>query len=129
AILLPSRADLGVILKHLVQNGVEIGQADHLVSEALYLSDPDHNGIEIYRDRPREEWRYEDNGDIRMTTDPIDWQGLLQEAEGKAWAGMPAGTKIGHVHFHVSSLDQAKQFYCDLLGFDIVMDASRFMHA
>lgn len=129
AILLPSRRDLGVALRRMVDMGIEIGQADHAVSEALYISDPDQNGIEIYRDRPRDEWTYETNGNVHMVTDPIDWTGLLQEAEGQEWRGLPAETTMGHIHLHVSDLDEARKFYCDQLGFDIMVDGARFMGA
>ncbi len=128
AVLLPTRKDLGVILRHLIQNNIEIGQADHLVSEALYISDPDHNGIEIYRDRPREEWEWDDAGHVKMATEPIDWQGILAEGEGEEWSGLPIGTTLGHIHLHVSDLQKSKWFYCDVLGLDIVADWS-LMHA
>lgn len=129
AILLPSRKDLGLSLRRLMDAGVQIGQADHLVSEALYISDPDLNGIEIYRDRPRNEWEYDALGFVKMATDPIDWEGLLAEAADSEWNGLPAGTVIGHVHFHVSDLHKSKQFYCDAIGFDIEADLMRQMGA
>lgn len=129
AILLPTRKALGIALRRLLDCGIQVGQADHFVSEALYLSDPDLNGIEIYRDRPREEWEYDANGLVKMGTEPIDWNGLLAEAEGSEWQGLPAGTVIGHVHFHVGDLQKAKHFYCDALGFDIEVDMMRFMGA
>lgn len=125
AILLPSRKALGVSLKRLVDAGLRVGQADHLVSEALYLSDPDLNGIEIYRDRPREEWKYNPQGYVNMATDPIDWEGLLKEGEGEPWTGLPEGTTIGHVHFHVGDMSKAKRFYSEALGFDIEADMMR----
>lgn len=129
AILLPTRADLGVSLRRLIDAGIQIGQADHLVSEALYISDPDHNGIEIYRDRPRETWKRNEQSEIVMTTDPIDWDGLLHEGSTKKWAGLPHGTKMGHVHLHVGDLQRSRQFYCDILGFDVVFDVARQMRA
>jgi catechol 2,3-dioxygenase len=122
ALLLPSRKDLGMTLRHLVQENVNVGQADHLVSEALYLSDVDGNGIEIYRDRPRSEWRRDARGDYVMATDPLDWEGLLQEAGSTSWTGMPAGTKMGHIHLHVKDLESTREFYHHLLGFEIVGD-------
>lgn len=125
AILLPTRKDLGITLRHLVEQGVAVGQADHLVSEALYLSDPDRNGIEIYRDRPRSEWNRNADGTVQMASDPIDWEGLLAEAGDTAWNGMPAGTTIGHVHFHIGDIAKARSFYCDVLGFDIEADWMR----
>jgi catechol 2,3-dioxygenase len=129
AILLPDRRSLGLSLKNLIESGIHVGQADHLVSEALYIADPDNNGIEIYRDRPRESWKYDAQGNVKMATDPIDWDGLLQEAEGHPWTGMPAGTIIGHIHFHVSDLQKSKEFYCDILGFDIVANMTAAMGA
>ncbi|REK71381.1 VOC family protein [Paenibacillus paeoniae] len=129
AILLPTRKDLGLSLRRLMDKGVQIGQADHLVSEALYISDPDLNGIEIYRDRPREQWEYDAQGFVKMATDPIDWEGLLAEAKGSQWNGLPDGTVIGHVHFHVADLHKSKQFYCDAIGFEVEADLMRQMGA
>lgn len=129
AILLPSRKNLGVALQKLIDTGIHIGQADHLVSEALYISDPDHHGIEIYRDRPRNEWKKDAKGHYLMASDLLDWDGLLHEAKDMEWTGLPLGTTIGHVHFHVNDLMKAKEFYCDILGFDIAVDMSRQMGA
>jgi len=121
ALLLPSRPALGRQLQHLIDNSVPLqGVADHLVSEAIYLADPEGNGIEIYRDRPREQWAYE-NGQIRMATDSLDVRGLLAEA-GKPQPGpyeMPAGTVMGHIHLRVSDLASAEAFYRDILGLDL----------
>ncbi|EXX90193.1 glyoxalase [Paenibacillus darwinianus] len=129
AILLPTRKDLGLSLRKLIEAGIHIGQSDHYVSEALYISDPDNNGIEIYRDRPREEWTYDEQGHVQMGGDPIDWDGMLREAEGHPWNGMPEGTTIGHVHFHVADLEQSERFYCGQLGLDMMADATVFMGA
>ncbi|MEF2967183.1 VOC family protein [Paenibacillus sp. M1] len=120
AILVPDRPALGLALRNLVRHRVPVGQGDHLVSEALYLSDPDGNGIEIYADRPRDTWQKNERGEIVMTTEPVDIEGLLAASEGLEWTGLPAGTRIGHVHFHVGDLDTARHFYCDVLGFDLV---------
>ncbi|HET9706021.1 MAG TPA: VOC family protein [Vicinamibacterales bacterium] len=119
AILVPSRAALGRSLRRLVEKGWPLtGASDHLVSEALYLNDPDGLGIEIYRDRPRESWPTV-NGQVAMATDPLDLQALLEEAEGgAAWSGLDAGTVMGHVHLHVPHLDAAEAFYCGAVGFD-----------
>jgi catechol 2,3-dioxygenase len=122
ALLLPSRASLGVALAHLVESKTALqGASDHLVSEALYLADPDGNGIELYRDRPRDEWTF-DAGGLRMATDPLDVEGLMAEGarSGEAWAGMPAGTVMGHVHLRVSDIPAAEHFYRDLLGLDLM---------
>ncbi|MNB73433.1 Catechol-2,3-dioxygenase [compost metagenome] len=118
AILLPDRPSLGLVLRNLIDSQMEIGQGDHLVSEALYIQDPDNNGIELYRDRPRDTWQRDSAGDYVMTTDPVDVDGLLAASEGLAWKGLPAGTVIGHVHFHVGDLAEAKKFYVDALGFE-----------
>lgn len=121
AVLLPGRRDLAEALKHLLDRETPLqGASDHLVSEALYLADPDGNGIEIYRDRPRSEWQF-DQGDLRMATLPLDVEDLLTEAgDGPAEFQMPSGTSIGHVHLHVASLEQAEAFYSDLVGFQIM---------
>ena len=124
AILVPTRADLGRWLRHWLNLGMEMpGQGDHLVSEALYLEDPDGHGIEVYRDRPRDEWPRV-NGRIQMASDPVDIRGLLADAEreGKPWEGMPEGTKLGHMHLQVADIPQAAQFYSDVLGFDIIFE-------
>jgi catechol 2,3-dioxygenase len=125
AILVPTREALGVALRRLAAGGIRIGQADHLVSEALYISDPDQNGIEIYRDRPRGEWEHDARGQVKMASDPIDWEGLLALAEGHADAAMPPDTIIGHVHLHVANLADAEKFYCGVLGFDMMADYLR----
>jgi catechol 2,3-dioxygenase len=122
AILVPTRADLGRWLRHWLELGLPLpGQGDHLVSEALYLNDPEGNGIEIYRDRPRERWTWE-NGQVRMATDPVDIEGVLAEAqaEGKPFEGLPAGTKIGHIHLQIGDIAPAEAFYHGILGFDVV---------
>ncbi|WP_119069648.1 VOC family protein [Aggregatilinea lenta] len=134
AILLPSRLDLARTLRHLAETRTPLqGFADHLVSEAIYLPDPDGNGIELYRDRPRDEWNW-DGTAVRMATDPLDVDGLLAELQGDdaPYEGMPPGTVMGHVHLHVSDLAVAQAFYCDVLGFDLITrygDAALFVSA
>jgi catechol 2,3-dioxygenase len=118
AILLPSRADLSVFLRHMVQTGYPLGAADHYVSEALYLNDPDGNGIEVYRDRPSAEWDW-NNGLVEMATEELDGNGILAESDAE-WSGLPAGTLMGHIHLHVADLKKAEQFYTKGLGFEIV---------
>ncbi len=121
AILVPSRADLARALRRLVDTDTIVqGAADHGVSEALYLADADGIGIEVYRDRPRAEWPVV-AGQLRMGADPIDLEALL-EAAGKADspAGLPHGTVIGHVHLHVSHVDEAQAFYVGVLGFELM---------
>lgn len=117
AILLPHRSSLGSFVQHLASIGARAGASDHLVSEALYLNDPDGLGIEVYCDRPRDGWR-RDGRELMMASDPLDFQGLVAAAEGHPWTGMPNGTVMGHVHLHVGGLDEAARFYSDTLGFD-----------
>jgi catechol 2,3-dioxygenase len=127
AILVPSRAALGRWLLHLVESGYPLGGAsDHLVSEALYLSDPEGNGIEVYRDRPRAEWPRR-AGVIQMATERLDLNALLREAQAdpQPWTGLPAGTRLGHMHLQVASIPEARDFYHGVLGFDIVVDWER----
>jgi catechol 2,3-dioxygenase len=120
AILLPDRASLGRVLEHLVRNGVQPGASDHLVSEALYLNDPDGLGIEIYRDRPRSEWSVAGR-QLSMATEPLDFDAVLDAGGTKEWTGMPNGTTIGHVHLHVANIEEAKAFYHDAVGLDVVV--------
>jgi catechol 2,3-dioxygenase len=117
AILLPDRAALGRFLAHVVATGTHVGASNHLVSEALYLRDPDGLGIEVYADRPRSEWRYA-GGQLEMASDPLDMAGVVAAARGEKWSGMPRGTVMGHVHLHVGDLGEASRFYRDALGFD-----------
>lgn len=139
AILVPSRIALAQSLRRMVEAGWSPGGfSDHLVSEAIYLSDPEGNGIEVYRDRPRSEWPVQD-GHIRMATEPLDIDGLLSElreekpgtgsappaglsqGNGKRdWPGMAPGTVLGHVHLKVADIVAAEAFYIDILGFDLV---------
>jgi catechol 2,3-dioxygenase len=121
AIRFPDRRALAQTFRRLVEQRWPFqGFADHLVSEALYLADPDANGLELYVDRPREQWRRR-NGQIEMATDPLDVEALLAEATGDATAGMAAhpATDIGHVHLQVSDLARAEAFYSGLLGLDV----------
>jgi catechol 2,3-dioxygenase len=123
AILTPSRQELARTLRHLIDSHTPIGGAsDHAVSEALYLTDPDGHGIEIYRDRPRSEWEFP-NGTLKMTLDPFQFESVLGELTGNepAWTGLAAGTTIGHVHLHVAHIPPTEQFYCDVLGFDLMV--------
>ncbi|MBM7654364.1 VOC family protein [Neobacillus cucumis] len=118
AILLPSRADLGGFLRHIIQTGYPLGAADHYVSEALYLEDPDGNGIEVYRDRPSSEWTWK-NDLVNMATEQLDAEGILASSVAE-WDGLPPGTIMGHIHLHVGDLEKAKEFYTKGLGFDVV---------
>jgi catechol 2,3-dioxygenase len=116
AILLPDRASLGRFVSHLDRLGVRVGASDHLVSEALYLTDPDGLGIEVYADRPRNGWRLQD-GELAMATDPLDLDDLVRAAGGEPWTGMPPGARVGHVHLHVGDLARAAAFY-EALGLE-----------
>lgn len=118
ALLLPRREDLAALLKHLADHDIRLGASDHLVSEALYLSDPDGNGIEIYRDREPSEWTWHE-GQIEMAVDPLDYDGL-QQLDSKSWSGLPEATTMGHIHLHVSDLDEAERFYVQGLGLQVV---------
>lgn len=123
AVRVPSRTQLAFSLKNILQTQTLVqGFSDHLVSEAIYLPDPDGNGIEIYRDRPRDQWPRE-NGRLRMATEPLDLDDLLSELDGHAenWSGLHSDTIIGHVHLHVRDIPEAERFYRDVLGFDLVL--------
>jgi catechol 2,3-dioxygenase len=123
AILVPSRLELARALRRVSESGWRLtGASDHLVSEALYLRDPEGNGIEIYRDRDREEWRRV-GGEIEMDTLPLDLEGVLSELAGDEAppAAMPPGTHIGHVHLNVADIPASQAFYRDALGFDVTV--------
>lgn len=132
AFLLPSRPDLGRWLAHVRTLGQKLdGAADHLVSEAAYLHDPEGNGIEVYADRPRAQWGWHDGPDgrrVEMANQPLDADGLLKLAAAP-WAGAPDGTRIGHVHLRVGAVGEARRFYGGLLGLDITAawDAAAFL--
>lgn len=117
AVLLPGRTDLGRWLRHAGELGLRLdGAADHEVSEAVYLRDPEGNGIEVYADRPRDRWHV--NGThVRMVNAPLDIPGLL--AAPGAWQGAPDGTVVGHVHLQVGQLPEAEAFYTGPLGLDL----------
>jgi len=117
AILLPDRPALGRFVRHLSDIGERAGMSDHFVSEAIYLTDPDGLGIEVYADRPRSAWRQED-GQLVMTTVALELDDLLESAGGSGWTGMPAGSVVGHVHLFVGDLEPAAAFYHVGLGLD-----------
>lgn len=119
AFLLPSRADLSRWLAHAVAARAPLqGASDHIVSEAIYLADPEANGIEVYADRPVSGWR-DTAGEIWMATDPLDAEALLTAAEGTEWSGFPQDGMIGHVHLQIGDTAQADRFYQDVLGLDV----------
>lgn len=119
ALLLPSRKDLGNIVQHFVNLNVRIGAADHDVSEALYLNDPDGNGIEIYIDRHESEWTWNQDEQVHMVTEQLNFQPILAAADGN-WNGLPADTVMGHVHLSVVNLDKSEQFYTNVLDYNVV---------
>ena len=114
AYLYPTRAALATAIRAYISTGLKLqGASDHDVSEALYLSDPEGNGIELYVDRPRSAWPSQ-NGQLTMTTDPLDFASLLAEPDD---AHAPI---VGHIHLHVADLAAARKFYVDVIGFDLV---------
>ncbi|WAA11712.1 VOC family protein [Fervidibacillus halotolerans] len=118
ALLLPNRKDLAEFIKHLLNIRYPFGTADHLVSEAIYLNDLDGNGIEVYVDRPSDQWKWK-NRLVHMDTLELDLHDLLKESE-QPWTHLPKETIMGHIHLHVSHLDEAKTFYTEGLGYHIV---------
>jgi len=134
ALLVPERTDLATWLAHAARDRVGMtGMSDHFVSEALYLRDPDHHGIEIYWDRPREIWQGQVG--MRMTTEPLDVENLLDELDdpgSEPFDGLPGGTTMGHAHLQVAEIDSTVGFYRDLLGFGLMAqlgDTAAFLAA
>ena len=124
AILLPHRESLGSFIKHASHHSWNfVGAADHLVSEALYFSDPEGNGIEVYADRPRERWTWK-NERVAMDTLPLDLDALA-EISSQDWLGFPAGTRLGHMHLTVGDLDSSQSFY-ESLGLRLTADWGSF---
>lgn len=117
AILLPDEASLGRFVQHLATIGARAGSADHLVSQSIYLHDPDNLGIEVYADRPKSTWRRLGR-ELMMATDPLNIPALVNAAGRAPWTGMPRGTTMGHVHLRVGDLDEASEFFSEALGFD-----------
>jgi len=133
AIRLPDRKGLGDALARLRGSSFELaGASDHLVSEALYLTDPAGNGVELYRDRPRDTWTRPREGQVEMDTLPLDVESLAEAGTGAAIERLPDGTDVGHVHLEVSDLDASTAFYRDGLGFALTTDeypGARFLAA
>lgn len=121
ALRVPTRADLGHWLRHYAERGAPYwqGGSDHGVSEALYLSDPEGNGIEIYHDQPRSQWQIQADGQIAVFVHRLDVDALIREAPAAKWQMLPPMTDMGHVHFKVSSIDMTRRFYAELCGFQI----------
>ncbi len=136
AFLMPTRGDLARWLLHAAQKRVPLtGASDHAVSEAIYLDDPEGNGIEVYRDRPADEWVWQD-GMVKMTTAALDLDDLARAAGNEGFSGAPAGLRVGHIHLRVGDIDQAEQFYHDVIGLDVIrrrggatfMSSGRYHH-
>ncbi|SDB83591.1 catechol 2,3-dioxygenase [Pelagirhabdus alkalitolerans] len=120
AFLVPTREALGRIIVQLIKNNHEVASADHLVSEAIYIDDPDGHGIEIYRDRDPSTWEWID-GLVKMTVEPLDFEGILNEVDQtQMFEGVEPETTLGHIHLHVRDLKESGAFYTKLLGFDVV---------
>jgi len=123
AFLLPERLELARWARRAIDRQIVItGASDHLVSEAIYLTDPEGNGIEIYADRPRDAWNYA-NGELKMATLPLDLRSLLGELEGKnpEWNGAPDASMVGHVHLRVGNAREAETWWNNELAFDTVV--------
>lgn len=119
AFLLPTRGDLARWMRHAAQADIALqGASDHLVSEAIYLADPEGNGIEIYADRPPETWVWRD-GMVEMRSDPLDLNVLIQTAGPEPWQGFPDAAIIGHVHLQVGALPEAEDFYAGTLSLPV----------
>jgi catechol 2,3-dioxygenase len=137
AFLMPTRADLARWILHMARNKVPLtGASDHGVSEAIYLDDPEGNGIEVYHDRPAETWQWTGN-ELKMITDPLDIEDIVREVEPPAaFPGAPSGLRIGHVHLRVGDVGGAETFYRDALGLDVTrrrhgatfMSSGRYHH-
>ena len=121
AFRVPSRTALGAALERVRDHWTLEGASDHLVSEALYLSDPEGNGVEIYCDRPREEWPRSDDGTVEMSTLPLDVDAVVSQSDSAADA--PAGTDLGHMHLETTSLSAAREFYVETLGLGVQIDS------
>lgn len=119
ALLLPTRSDLGNFIQHTMQQSVRVGAGDHHVSEAFYLNDPDGHGIEVYTDRPEQDWLWREDGMVYMTTEQVNVESVLREANG-TWNSLPKGTVMGHIHLSVANLAESEKFYTEALGYEIV---------
>jgi catechol 2,3-dioxygenase len=128
AIVVPDRKSLASTYLAIRNSGVHYdGFADHLVSESLYMRDPENNGIEIYYDRHVSEWSYDSKGHIKMDTLPLDLNSLISELnteERKTAKAFPTGAKIGHMHIRVTNLERSIKFYHEKIGLDITSDWS-----
>ena len=125
AYLLPEREDLGNFLRNCVKEQIKLdGVGDHYVSEAIYLTDPEGNGIEVYADRDYHNWKWE-NGRVVMGTEQVDVEDLLRISDGMPEFSIPEGTKIGHIHMESSDIENDKDFYVEKLGLDVVSEVPK----
>jgi catechol 2,3-dioxygenase len=120
--LMPNRAALGQFVAHLAAFPDRVGTANHLVSEALYLTDPDGLGVEVYVDRPRDQWTWA-GGEVQMASLPLDLKELVTVGGGQMYTGLPEGVRIGHVHLHVGNLAESTAFYRDVIGFSLTQSS------
>lgn len=121
ALLVPSREALGNIFQHLLDTKYPLaGASDHFVSEAIYLQDPEGNGIEIYHDRPSAEWTYQPNGYIDMGTINMDFHGVMKANENRPFNGISPETIVGHVHLSIEHMEESIEFYRDVFGMDLM---------
>lgn len=120
AILLPTKKDFGNLIKHFINLDIRIGAGDHHVSEAIYLDDPDGNGIEVYIDRSEDNWIWKD-GFVYMTVEEVVFQTILEAADGN-WTGLPKDTVMGHIHLSVADIAITRQFYTDVLDYNVVCE-------
>lgn len=111
------------MIKHLIDLGVRFGAGDHYVSQAIYLEDPDGNGIELYIDRPEDTWIWQDDF-VYMTVEEVELEEILDAADGN-WLGLPQDTVIGHIHLSVADLDVTRVFYTKVLDYQVVSDYSK----
>lgn len=119
ALLVPTRKDLANILYHFIETKTHLaGASNHKFSEAIYLQDPENNGIEVYRDVDRADWIRDERGKLPAVSEPLDVHGLLEERDAKIWSGIPEKTVMGHVHLNVTSIPEAEEFYVNVLGFE-----------
>ncbi|OOE14332.1 VOC family protein [Fictibacillus arsenicus] len=119
ALLVPTRKDLANVLQHFIQSETRLaGASNHKFSEAIYLQDPENNGIEVYRDVDRKDWVRDEKGKLPAVSEPLDVQGLLDEADNNKWNGLPEKTVMGHVHLNVTNIPEAEEFYMNILGFE-----------
>ena len=123
ALLLPTRRDLALVLQHFAGTQTRLqGLSDHIVSEAIYLADPEGNGIEVYWDKPRQEW-FDDNNQMQLATIPLNVNSLMSELdETSSFTGLPKGTIMGHIHLHVNSVEETEAFYTQKLGMDTMFN-------